>query len=105
MKVMLEKVVMDKGGTASRARVPGYRVLGKTGTVRMLGKSGYDKNRHVGMFVGAIPASDPAVVISVIITDPQQQYYGGMVAAPVFASVAKEAMRVLTIAPDDEQTS
>lgn len=105
VKAMLEKVVMAKGGTASRARVPGYRVLGKTGTVRMLGKSGYDKNRHVGMFVGAIPASDPEVVISVIVTDPKKKYYGGIVAAPVFATVAKEAMRVLGITPDDHQAS
>ena len=99
---MLENVVMTKNGTGKRARVSGYRAFGKTGTVRMLGKQGYDKNRHVGMFVGAIPASKPKVVISIVITDPKEQYYGGLIAAPVFASVAGDVMRALGIAPDDE---
>lgn len=103
IQAMLEKTVMDKGGTASRARVPGYRVLGKTGTVRMLGQSGYDKNRHVGMFVGAIPASDPEIVISIVVTDPKTKYYGGLVAAPVFAKVAEEAVQILGIPPDDRE--
>lgn len=102
IRAMLERVVMESGGTASRARVPGYRVLGKTGTVRMLGKTGYDKDRHIGMFVGALPASSPEVVISITVTDPKGEYYGGMVAAPAFASVAREAMRVLNVPPDED---
>ena len=99
VKEMLESVVMDKKGTGSRARIPGYHALGKTGTVRMLGPEGYDKNRHIGMFVGAVPAKQPKLIISVVIIDPKRQYYGGIVAAPIFAQVGAESLRILDIAP------
>ena len=96
---MLESVVMEKKGTGRRAQIPGYRVLGKTGTVRMIGPNGYDKNRHIGMFVGAVPAEKPKLVISIVITEPEGNYYGGLVVAPVFAKVGVEALRILNIAP------
>jgi len=97
---ILESVVMGKEGTGSRARIPGYRVLGKTGTVRMLSpKGGYDKNRHIGMFVGAVPVEQPKLVISVVVIDPKKQYYGGIIAAPVFARVGGESLRILDITP------
>lgn len=97
---MLETVV-EHGGTATRARVPGYRVAGKTGTVRIAGPGGYEKNHHRGLFVGMAPASKPRLVIAVIINDPRSgQYYGGLVAAPVFSQVMGGALRLLDIPPD-----
>lgn len=96
---MLETVVDQ--GTAKRAHVYGYRVLGKTGTVRKVGPNGYDQNHHIGLFVGAAPASDPRIVVSVVIDDPQSgQFYGGLVAAPVFANVVGGSLRLLDLAPD-----
>ncbi len=99
MRDMLESVVMEGKGTGKSARIPGYRVLGKTGTVRMIGPNGYDKNRHIGVFVGAVPAEKPKLVISIVLTDPKGKYYGGLVVAPVFAKVGVEALRILNIAP------
>lgn len=102
VNVMLELVVQGKEGTAKKAQIPGYRVMGKTGTVRMISPNGgYDKNRHVSFFVGALPASDPRLVAVVVINDPTAgQYYGGAVAAPLFAEVLGPAARLLNIAPD-----
>jgi len=97
---MLEKAASKKG-TGSRALVHGYRIAGKTGTSRIVGEQGYEKDHHIGSFVGMAPASDPQIVISVLINDPQNgQYYGGLVAAPVFAKVMSGALRILNISPD-----
>lgn len=98
---MLESVVSVKGGTAPKAKVPGYRVAGKTGTTRMVGPHGYLKDHHMGLFAGIIPVSHPRLVIAVVIVDPKQgSYYGGMVSAPVFAKIAQEGMRILAVPPD-----
>ncbi len=84
------------GGTATRARIPGYRVAGKTGTVEKLGTAGYESNRHTALFVGYAPASNPRIVAVVVIDDPTTEgYFGGQVAAPVFARVASGALRLL----------
>lgn len=101
---MLESVI-DEGGTATRAKIPGYKVSGKTGTVRMAGPNGYEKHHHIGIFVGMAPATDPKLIVSVVIVDPStgpaRIYYGGLVAAPIFAQVMGGALRELNIAPDD----
>ena len=98
---MLEGVVSDEG-TARLAKVDGYRVAGKTGTVRIAGKQGYDEDRYLTLFAGMIPASNPQLVAVVTVSDPRgEEYYGGIVAAPVFAEVMKSAVRVLDIHPDD----
>ena len=103
VKIMLESVVQP-GGTATRAQVPSYRVAGKTGTVRMVGPGGYEEDHHVALFAGMAPASDPRLVIVVVINDPQGgQFYGGQVAAPVFAKVMGGALRLLDISPDDRK--
>lgn len=100
MKIL--ETVLDEGGTATRARVPGYRIVGKTGTVRQITAQGYDKNHHEALFVGIAPATDPQLVIAVVINDPQGKfYYGGLVAAPVFSKVMEGALRTLNIPPDD----
>jgi cell division protein FtsI (penicillin-binding protein 3) len=100
---MLETVVDPKrGGSARDARVPFYKVAGKTGTVHVVGEYGYEENLHNSLFVGLVPASDPKLVIVVIVYEPKgDEHYGGQVAAPVFSRVASGAMRILNIAPDN----
>ncbi|MEK9737590.1 MAG: penicillin-binding transpeptidase domain-containing protein, partial [Candidatus Nanopelagicales bacterium] len=89
------------GGSGTRAAIDGYRVAGKTGTARKSGVGGYSEDRHTSVFAGFAPASDPALVIVVVIDDPRGDvYYGGDVAAPVFAEIAAGALRLLAIAPD-----
>lgn len=98
---MLEGVVSDKG-TGKLARVRGYNVAGKTGTVRKSTPGGYAEDKYVALFAGMIPATRPSLVMVVEIDDPRNdQFYGGSVAAPVFSRVMGEAMRLLDIAPDD----
>lgn len=92
--------VTRAGGTATRAAIPSYEVAGKTGTVHKVGKSGYEKNRYVALFAGMVPADNPRLVTVVIINDPQGgEYFGGAVAAPVFATVTADALRMLKIPP------
>jgi cell division protein FtsI (penicillin-binding protein 3) len=97
---MLETVVQP-GGTAVRAQVMGYRVAGKTGTAHKLEGATYAKDRYVSSFVGMAPASDPRLLIAVMIDEPEgREYYGGVVAAPVFRAVIAEALRMLAVQPD-----
>ncbi len=87
-------------GTAPLAQIPGYRVAGKTGTAYKQENGRYVR-RYVASFVGFAPASDPRVVVAVMIDEPSAGgYYGGMVAAPVFARIAEDALRALRVAPD-----
>lgn len=99
---MLESVTDPKvGGTASRARVPGYRVAGKTGTARKASGGGYAANRHAAVFVGLVPVSQPKFAMAVVIHEAQGiEYGGGHVAAPVFARISEDALRLLDVAPD-----
>jgi cell division protein FtsI (penicillin-binding protein 3) len=105
VRAMLETVVMP-GGTATEARVDGYRVAGKTGTVKKLGEDGrYTEDKYLGLFVGMAPASNPRLVIAVMVDEPSAgKYYGGVVAAPVFSKVMTGALRILGIAPDQEES-
>ncbi len=99
---MMEAVVSVEG-TARRARIAGYRVAGKTGTVQKITEQGYSHDNHLGLFVGIVPVSRPRFVAAVLIDDPQQNgYYGGVVAAPVFANVMKQALRLYAVSPDKE---
>jgi cell division protein FtsI (penicillin-binding protein 3) len=96
---MLEMVVQP-GGTAPLAQVAGYRVAGKTGTAHKL-ENGHYVNHYVASFVGVAPASDPRLVVAVMIDDPQgTEYYGGEVAAPVFSKVTGAALHALNV-PND----
>jgi len=102
VRTMLEQVVR-KDGTAYKARVSAYRVAGKTGTVKKAIKGGYGDD-YLSVFVGMAPASDPKLIIAVMVDSPQAgQYYGGLVAAPIFSRVMGGALRVLQVAPDNEQ--
>ena len=97
---MLEAVLAQEG-TGKSARIAGYRVAGKTGTVRLAGKKGYEKNRHSGSFVGIAPVSKPRLVVVVMIHEPRQGgYYGAIVAGPLFAKVMAHSLRLLNILPD-----
>jgi cell division protein FtsI (penicillin-binding protein 3) len=104
VRTMLEQVV-QKDGTAYRARVDGYGVAGKTGTIKKLGNGGYTEHSYLAAFVGMAPAKDPRLVIAVMVDEPRAgDYYGGLVAGPVFSRVMTGALRVLNIPPDQEET-
>ena len=94
--------VVETGGTAPKASVPGYSVAGKTGTVRKVGSDGYDDSSHVAFFAGFAPAERPRVVAVVVINEPSGILIGGgTVAAPVFSRVVARTLRVLGVAPDE----
>jgi len=99
MRDMMELVV-GPGGTAPLAQVRGYRVAGKTGTAHKL-ENGHYVNKYVASFVGLAPASDPRIIIAVMIDEPGAgKHFGGLVAAPIFASVAASALSSLNVPPD-----
>jgi cell division protein FtsI (penicillin-binding protein 3) len=98
---MLEKVTAD-GGTGALARVPGYRIAGKTGTVQKYRVGGYSDENYVSLFAGVAPASQPRLAMVVMIDEPSNdEYYGGRIAAPVFSRVMAGALRMLGVPPDD----
>lgn len=100
VRAMLETVIRD--GTGRMANIPGYRVAGKTGTVHKTSSRGYAEDRYLSLFAGMVPASNPRLVAVVVIDDPRNgEYFGGRVAAPVFANVMRESLRLLNIAPDE----
>jgi cell division protein FtsI (penicillin-binding protein 3) len=104
VRAMMETVIA-KDGTAYEARVDGYSVAGKTGTVKKAGAHGYSSNSYFAVFAGMAPAKDPRLIIVVMIDEPSAgQYYGGLVSAPVFSKVMTGALRVLGIAPDQQET-
>jgi cell division protein FtsI (penicillin-binding protein 3) len=95
------QTVLDIGGTGTRAHIPGYSAAGKTGTAYIAGPHGYYTDKYFSMFVGIAPVSDPELVVVVVIKNPRGSYYGGLVAAPVFAHVMEGALRILGV-PQDE---
>lgn len=100
MRTMLEAATQP-GGTAPRARIMGWRVAGKTGTAHKLENGGYAAHKYIASFVGFAPASDPRLVVAVMIDEPSAgQYYGGAVAAPVFAQVMQGALRLMHVPHD-----
>jgi cell division protein FtsI (penicillin-binding protein 3) len=103
MRAMLERVAAP-GGTAPKAQVPGYRVGGKTGTAYKIEGGKYVK-KYIADFVGFAPASDPRLIIAVMVDEPSVgSHFGGDVAAPVFATVAANALRALNVPPDSSVT-
>ena len=88
-------------GTGVQASVAGYRVAGKTGTIRKLVAGGYVADKHQSVFIGLVPAQEPRLVGLVMIDEPGKgEYYGGQVAGPVFSRVMQQAVRQLQIEPD-----
>ncbi|RUR32391.1 penicillin-binding protein 2 [Vreelandella andesensis] len=101
LNILETSVAAYTGGR--RARVEGYRVGGKTGTVRKIGQQGYTKDAYRSVFAGIAPISDPRIVTVVMIDHPRAgEFYGGAVAAPVFSSVTGNALRLLDVPPDRE---
>ncbi len=98
---VLHAVTGDEG-TARKARVPGYLVGGKTGTVHKVGPRGYLADQYVAWFAGVAPVDNPRIVTVVVINDPKGAAYGGgAVAAPVFSSVTQGALRLLNVPPTE----
>lgn len=88
-------------GTGGSAKVPGYSVAGKTGTAQKVreGTRGYAGGCYVGSFIGYLPAEDPQLLISVILDEPTNGYYGGVTAAPTFSRLGAYAASHLRIPP------
>ncbi len=101
VRKMLEAVV-QKGGTGTRAQVAGYRVAGKTGTVRKASGGGYNEDNYYSVFAGLAPVSKPRLAMVVVVDSPDDgEYYGGVISAPVFGRVMEGALRLLDVPPDD----
>lgn len=97
---MMETVTSDRG-TARRAQVQGYRVAGKTGTVHKNTVGGYEANRYLSLFSGLAPVENPRIAMIIMIDDPKgNDYYGGLVAAPVFSRIMTGLLRVKNVPPD-----
>jgi cell division protein FtsI (penicillin-binding protein 3)/stage V sporulation protein D (sporulation-specific penicillin-binding protein) len=100
IRAMLADVVAQ-GGTGTAAAVPGYTVAGKTGTAQKPdGHGGYSSSKYVASFVGMVPASKPRLVVLVMVDEPRGQIFGGVIAAPAFAEIAKFDLQYLEVPPD-----
>ncbi len=89
------------GGTAPKAQTLGYSVGGKTGTARKQEGKGYADKKYRSFFVGLAPVDQPRIVVAVMIEEPSTGvYYGGEVAAPVFAETVQQTLRMMGIEPD-----
>ncbi len=93
--------VISPQGTGRRARVRGYRVAGKTGTVQKIVDGAYSDEHYVALFAGVAPLAAPRLVMAVVVDEPSNGvYYGGQVAAPVFSRVMSSALWMLGVPPD-----
>jgi cell division protein FtsI/penicillin-binding protein 2 len=101
-KQMVEalKTVVTSDGTAVKAAMTNYTVAGKTGTAQKVEGGQYVHNKYVASFIGFFPADNPEVCISIVLDEPKEGYYGGMVAAPVFKQIAERVASYLNIQPD-----
>jgi stage V sporulation protein D (sporulation-specific penicillin-binding protein) len=99
MRRLLEAVVEE--GTGKRARIPGRRVAGKTGTAQKpTPELGFRSGKYIGSFVGFAPADDPRLAILVVVDEPKNGHYGGVVAAPAFRAICERALTYLGVPPE-----
>ncbi len=100
MRAMMESVVRD--GTGRLAGTPGYRVAGKTGTAQKVDPDTgtYSKTAYVPSFVGFAPVNQPSIMVVIVLDSPIGEYYGGLVAAPVFPRVATQVLRFRDVPPE-----
>lgn len=99
--VFMMEQVTEEGGTGTKARVPGYRVAGKTGTAWKHVAGGYSSTDRIGSFVGLLPADAPRVAMVVVVDSPSEgSRYGGLTAGPVFSEIGVGVMRLLGVPPD-----
>lgn len=105
MRGMFEGVTLH--GTARKAQLEGYTAAGKTGTAQKIDPKthAYSATKFIGSFVGFAPVNNPAVVIIVVLDEPQGSYHGGDVAAPVFREIAEQVLPELNVTPDTEVKS
>jgi cell division protein FtsI (penicillin-binding protein 3) len=96
--------VTGPGGTATLARVPGFSVGGKTGTVHKVGEGGYLDDQYVALFVGIAPISAPRYVTAILIDQPRGDHYGGgLAAAPVYSRITEEVLRIRNAQPEQTE--
>jgi cell division protein FtsI/penicillin-binding protein 2 len=100
LKQMLTGVVDEHGATGNAAAIPGYTVAGKTGTAQVPGPHGYTAGKYVASFVGMVPVKKPRLVVLVVVNEPTRGIFGGTVAAPAFAAIAKFDLQHLQVPPD-----
>ena len=102
IRSMLKTAAGDKG-TGKRAMIDGYSVGGKTGTLhKVKSGGGYDPHRYMSVFAGLSPVDNPRLVTVVVIDEPREgDYFGGLVAAPVFSEVTGSALRLMQVTPDN----
>jgi cell division protein FtsI (penicillin-binding protein 3) len=105
LKQMLTNVVDEHGATGNAAQIPGYTVAGKTGTAQKPGPHGYTTGQYVASFVGFVPVEKPRLVVLVMVDDPRSMIFGGIVAAPAFAQIAKFDLQYLNVPPDAPLTT
>ena len=100
LRAMMEKTVQE--GTGRLARVPGYRVAGKTGTAQKVDRKtgGYSDTDYIANFVGFAPVNDPSIVVVIAIDSPVGEHHGGQIAGPVFPHLAAQALRLRDVRPD-----
>src|SRR5437660_3280292 len=105
LRTMMEGVTLH--GTAKKAQLEGYTAAGKTGTAQKIDPKthAYSATKFIGSFVGFAPVNNPAVVIIVVIDEPQGAYHGGDIAAPVFREIAEQILPELNVVPDVEVKS
>jgi cell division protein FtsI/penicillin-binding protein 2 len=104
LKQMLTGVVDEHNATGTQAAIPGYSVAGKTGTAQEPTATGYSDTKYVASFVGMVPVAKPRLLVLVVVTEPQGDIYGGDVAAPAFAQIAKFDLQWLAVPPDQPKT-
>jgi cell division protein FtsI (penicillin-binding protein 3) len=104
LKKMLTGVVDEHGATGNAAAIPGYTVAGKTGTAQVPGPHGYTTGKYVASFVGMVPVKKPRLVVLVVVNEPTRGIFGGTVAAPAFAEIAKFDLQHLGVVPDHRVT-
>jgi len=95
------RLAAGPGGTAPKAQALGYSVAGKTGTARKHEGKGYAQGKYLAFFVGLAPATNPRIVVAVLVDEPAKGvYFGGDVAAPVFSQVVQQTLRMMNVQPD-----
>ena len=100
--LMMMRAVVQKGATGKNARIDGYHVAGKTGTANKYINGRYNKHKLIVSFVGIAPATNPRLIVAVMIDEPKvKKASGGRLAAPLFAAIMANSLRILDIAPDN----
>ncbi|MER5939801.1 penicillin-binding protein 2 [Streptomyces sp. NPDC001928] len=97
---MLESVVGDREGTGTKARIPGYRVAGKTGTANRVDPATGKYRGYTSSFAGFAPADNPRITVYCAIQNATQgNYFGGQICGPIYKKVMEFALKTLQVPP------